>query len=656
MSIHEFLADAVAILAASTLVVLASHKLRVPSVVGFLLSGVLIGPSGLRLVADPRQVEVFAEIGVVFLLFTIGLEFSLERLREIRRAFFLGGSMQSLLTIAAVGALAWLAGLASSRALFLGFLVALSSTAIVLKLYADRRELEAPHGKLVIGILLFQDFLIVPMIVLTPVLVGRPSRPRSAPWRCASWSRSRRWRRCSSWRATSCRGCSIPSCAPGSARCWCSAPSSSAWAWRGSPKASASRWRSAPSWPASSSPNRSTATRSSPRCCRSATSSTASSSSRSACCSTSSWRSAPAAAVAGLALAIILVKAVAACGAAALLGLPARIVVIAGLSLAQIGEFSFVLLQVGQDHGMLAPALYQAFIAASVLTMMATPLLVAWAPALAERLPALPSSAAPAAVALSDHVLVVGFGVSGRNLARVLREAAIRYLVLELNPELVRAARAAGEPVQFGDATRREILEHAGIERARVVVFAISDLAAVRRSVRFARELNPGVHILVRTRAVADIEELRSLGADEVLAEEFETSIEIFTRVLRRLHVPGNVIRAQTRLLRGEDYRMLRTPAGDERLTDDLLRILAAGVTDVYLLSERHLREETTIRSLALRKRAGATIIAVVRGQESHTNPPADLRLEPGDALVLVGSHAEIERAFDQLDGLAEAP
>ena len=161
----------------------------------------LIGPSGLRLVPDTERVEMFAEIGVVFLLFSIGLEFSLERLKQIRRFFFLGGTIQALVTLGLIVLLALPLGSPLPRAVFLGFLVILSSTAIVLKLYADRRELDAPQGKILLGILLFQDFLIVPMIVLTPVLAGTvrasaaPSSCGSpAPWRWSGWS--------SWWRAT----------------------------------------------------------------------------------------------------------------------------------------------------------------------------------------------------------------------------------------------------------------------------------------------------------------------------------------------------------------------------------------------------------------------------------------------------------------------
>ncbi len=158
------------------------------------------------------------------------------------------------------------------------------------------------------------------------------------------------------------------------------------------------------------------------------------------------------------------------------------------------------------------------------------------------------------------------------------------------------------------------------------------------------------MHIVVRTRLVSELEGLQRLGADEVIAEEFETSIEIFTRVLDHFHVPRNIIRTETRLLRGEGYRMLRSPAAAGQLSASLSDVLAAGTTDVFRLDTGSPVAGRTIRELGLRRETGATIIAVVRGEVPQTNPGADFRLEEGDSLVLVGSHAEIDKAFELLE------
>lgn len=651
MEALHVLEEAVVILAASVAVVLASHLLRVPSVVGLLLTGLLIGPSGLGLVGDVERVEVFAEIGVIFLLFAIGLEFSLERLKQIRRPFFAGGSLQALLTSGVVALAALALGLPPPQAIFLGFVVTLSSTAIVLKLYAEGRQLDAPQGKLVLGILLFQDFLIVPMIVLAPVLAGTAAASPGAvllrfvlalaviglvflvarylmPRLLYLLVRTR-------IREVFVLGALLVCLAMAllTARLDFSLALG---AFLAGIVIAESEY--SPQVVAEVAPFRDVFT---------------------SVFFISigmlldlGFAAAHLPAIVGLAAGVVAVKAALTGGAVALLGFPSRIALVVGASLAQIGEFSFVLLEVGRRHGLLDTASYQTLLAASVLTMLVTPLLVGLGPRLTG-LRRTPGEEALGA-ALAGHVVVVGFGVAGRNVARVLAAAGIGYTVVELDGKLVRRARAAGEPVLFGDATRREILEHAGVERARIVVFVISDLVAVRRSVRLARQLNPGVHIIVRTRMVAEIEDLVRQGADEVIAEEFETSIEIFTRVLQHYHVPGNVIRAETRALRGASYRMLRTP--ESTPPAELLAFLAAGTTEIYRLDAASPAVGRTLAELDLRRRAGAMVIAVVRGEQSHTNPSPELRLEAGDSLVLVGSHVEIDRAFAVLEKGMEEP
>ena len=657
MEVHEFLQEAVAILGAAVAVLLASHRLRIPPVVGFLLTGVLIGPSGLALVSDLDRVELFAEIGVIFLLFAVGLEFSLERLRQIRRAFFLGGSLQSFLTIGAVTLIAVLAGTGPPRALFLGFLAALSSTAIVLKLYADRRELDAPQGKLVLGILLFQDFLLVPMIVLTPILAGSvKASPAAIVLRfglallavgAVFWvARYLMPRLLEVMVRTGIREVlvlgALFACLGFALLTERLEFSLALGAFIAGIIISESHY--SPQVEAEIVPFRDVF--------NSLFFISIGMLLDLGYALTHPWQ------VLGIAAAVLALKALATGAAVALLGYAWRIVVLVAAALAQVGEFSFVLLRVGQEHGLVEPGVYQSFIAASLLTMVATPVLIALAPRWAAWGRGRGAAAAGEGLAPDaprGHVVVVGYGLSGRNLARVLRAAGIPFVVLELAAEGLRRARAAGDPVLFGDATRRDILERAGVERASVVVFAISDLLAVLRAVTLARQLSPAVHIIVRTRMVSEIDALHRAGADEVIAEEFETSIEIFTRVLARYHVPANVIRAETRALRGERYAMLRSPSATGDVSQAVLELLAAGTTDLFRVTATSAAAGKSLLDLDLRRRSGATVIAVVRGERSQTNPPAEVVLEPGDVLVLVGSHAEVENAFGVLERGAEA-
>jgi CPA2 family monovalent cation:H+ antiporter-2 len=653
--IHDFLRDAVVILTASLVVLLTCSRLRLPPMVGFLLTGVLIGPSGFALIGDRKQVELFAEIGVVLLLFWVGLELSLERLQQIRRFFLLGGSLQAALTTAGIIALALLAGHDMPRAVFGGFLVTLSSTAIVLRLYADRRELGAPQGRILVGILLFQDFLIVPMMVLIPILGGTVTTSLAAYAGRFALSLAALGLVFAAARLIMPRLLHLlvrTGAREGVVLGALLACLGMAWLTQSLQLSLALGAFIAGIILSESEYSHQVIADVTPL--------------RDVFNSLffvsigmlldASFALERAGAVATLAAAIVAVKLVVGAGAVALLGFPLRIALMVGMALAQVGEFSFVLLEAGRENGLVGGDLYQIFLAASILTMMATPALVAVAPRLTRGARRAAALAAPPDVGSREpnrprgHVVVVGFGVNGRNLARVLRAAQIRYRVVEIDPQVVRTAKAAGEPVLFGDVTRREILEHAGVAAAAVIVFAISDREAVQRAIRLARDLNPGVHIVVRTRRVDEIETLELSGADEVIAEEFETSIEVFTRVLRHFRVPWNIIRAEARALRGAGYRLLRS-ALEEELPEELLEALAAGTTDVFRLETGSPAAGRTLRDLDLRRRSGATVAAVVRGEQSQANPSADLRLETGDDLVLVGSHSEIDKAFELLSG-----
>lgn len=658
MELEHLLRESVVLLGSAVAVLLVASRLRLPPVVALLLTGLLIGPSGLGWIASTEEVEVFAEIGVVLLLFVIGLELSLARLKELRRPFLLGGSVQAAATAALAAGAALALGQGAGRAVFLGFVVALSSTAIVLKLYGDRQETDTPHGRVVLGILLFQDFLIVPMIVLTPVLGGEAGAGpaelavrfggsllaigavvivsrKVAP---ALFDRIARTRIRETFVLGSlgiCLGLAWVTHALGF--------SLALGAFIAGLLVSETEY------------------------------------SHQAIADVAPFRdlfasiffvsvgmlvdlrfaAAHLPAILGLAAGVLVLKALVAGGAVAALGLPARTRILVGLGLAQVGEFSFLLMEVGRLHGLLAGETYQVLLGAVVLTMLATPLLVVAAPRAAEAWLRLRGAAAAAgledrtAPGIQDHVIVVGFGAGGRLLARVLREAHIAYVVVEMNSETVKRSRREGEPIFYGDASRPEVLLHAGIARARVVVFAISDAAALRRAVRAARGLAPGAEIVVRTRRIDEIEELRALGAQEIVAEEFETAIEIFTAVLERYHVPRNVVRAQIRLLRGEGYRMLRAPGRGAAVSAAVLDALEAGTTDIFRIEPGSPVAGRSLRDLDLRHETGATVLAVVRGETPHPNPAPDTVLETGDDLVLVGSHAQIDRAFDLLGGRA---
>ncbi|MDX1582944.1 MAG: cation:proton antiporter, partial [Thermoanaerobaculia bacterium] len=569
--------DFVVILGAATIVILISHRLRIPALVGFLLTGLLIGPSGLALISDVHQVEILAEFGVVALLFVIGLEFSLERLKQIRRPFLIGGSLQAIFTISITVAISLYLGFELAESVFFGFLITLSSTALVLKVFGDREELDAPHGKLIIGILLFQDFLVVPMIILTPVLAGAvEASPASVAIRfgggvlimavvfvVARFLMPHVLRLIVKTGIREILVVGALFICLGMAMLTESLEFSLALgAFIAGIIISESEY------------------------------------SHQVVADILPFRDvfnsiffisigmllnldfvvANVAAVLLFAAGLMLLKLIIITLIVLVMKFPIRTALMTGVGLAQIGEFSFILANVGIGVDLLSGDLYQSFLAGAILTMMVTPFFVQLSPQitrLADRV--LPfrdkAEAAPVPKTLQHHVVLVGYGVAGENIAMVLKKTGIPYIIAELSGESVDRAKKRGEPIVFGDATRRDILAYVRIRDARVIVIAISDPDATRRIVRFARQLNPEINIIVRTSFVHEIAELLNLGANTVLAEEFETSIEIFTRVLERYHVPRNVIQAQRRVLRAEGYEMLR---GEEReVSQAVLDILA---------------------------------------------------------------------------------
>ena len=659
MELDSFLREVVVLLASAVVVVTASVRLRVPPIAALLVTGILIGPQGLALISRHEDVELFAEVGVALLLFAIGLEVSIERLASLRRAFLLGGGLQVGLTTAVVAASAVVLDVAWPRAVFLGWVVALSSTALVLRTLSARRETEAPHGQLALAILLFQDFLIVPMISLTPLMAGTPGfstggfLASSAVALVVLAGAFVLTRRLVPLLLNTLEGSGVREVLLLGSLALCLGMG-----WLTHSLGFSLALGSFLAGVVMSGSHYSHQVVADVAPFRDLFSGVFFISI--GMLLDLEWVAARPVSVLLTAGAVVLLKILTAGVAALALRFPARTITLLALSLAQIGEFSFVLMEVGMANGVLAEDTFQLLLAAAVLTLLATPLVVAASRPVAERVGALFGGDVGAegddAESLRDHVVIVGYGEGGSLVARVLREAGIRYVVVDLSGAIVRAARVQDESILYGDATRREILEHAGVERANVVVFAISDPRDLHAGVRVARELAPAAQILVRTRRMRDIEGLRAAGADQVVAEEFETTIEVFTRVLQRYHVPRNVIRAQTRVLRGEGYRMLRSPRQEGGVSQAVIDALAAGTTDLYLLDSESGAAGQSLRELDLRRRSGATVIAVVRDGSSQLNPEPDLSLEAGDCLVLMGSHVEIDSAFDVLARVGEQP
>jgi CPA2 family monovalent cation:H+ antiporter-2 len=351
------------------------------------------------------------------------------------------------------------------------------------------------------------------------------------------------------------------------------------------------------------------------------------------------------------------------------MGYSGRVALLAGVAVSQIGEFSFVLAKDGRAAGLLPDTLYQQFLGVAVITMLITPFLLQGGPAMLDAfekavpldklLPGFrPRGFAPVQDPIKDHVIVAGYGLNGRNLTAALRAIHAPYLIIELNAQTVRRARSEGEPAFYGDATREEILHALGLERARMFVIAISDPSATRRMVRVARELNPKVHIIARTRYVVEIPELTRLGANDVIPEEFETSIEIFSRVLDNYNVPADEVERLVNGIRASHYQALR-PGEGARLQLTLTGALGSMPqmhVERIVLGANAPAVGQTLADTGLRSKTGALVLAVRRGESDLATPDALFRLEAGDVLVVVGQRQQLQGAYRLLTGVDGGP
>lgn len=659
---HIPLLDEVALIAAlGVAVTLVLSRLRLPAVAGLLLTGALLGPAGLGLVKSLEAIEVLAEVGVVLLLFTIGLEFSLARLTAIFKQVAVGGLLQVGLTIGAVTGLAVAWGWPAGRALFLGFVFALSSTAIVLRALTERRELDAPHGRFIVGTLIFQDLCVVPMVLIVPLLGA--SANEGNPWLNVGVALG--------------KAAAVVVVAIALARVL--VPKLLGWV-------DASRSREVFLLAIL------------------------------ALCMGTAW----ATGLAGLSLALgaflggmaiadteyghramsevmplrdafvsvffvslgmffdvnvvlaqpVLVavltvgfvfgKGFLATAAAMVMRFPSRVAWLAGVGLAQFGEFGFVLAKLGQSSGVIDAGGVAPILSAGIVSMFLTPLLVRMAPNVraGERLllplerllgaRSIDEEDAEHPETLSEHVVVVGYGLAGQTITRALKACGQRYVVLELNAETVRAARERGEPLFYGDATSPEALEHAHLERAKVVLLVLNDPPAAQRIVDVVKRVAPHVPVLMRARYLKEADALKTLGAQDVVAEEVEGGLELLVRVLRALQQPRNVIDARVKEAREATHTSERKPTYP-RPTLGEVSVLAGLKVESVRVEPTSAAAGRSAVELDLRRQTGALVVAVAReGGLLQAYSPAAPFLA-GDVVFLAGDGEALRRAMAAL-------
>jgi CPA2 family monovalent cation:H+ antiporter-2 len=655
--VFPLLKDIFIIFGLSIVVLFICLRIKIPAIVGFLITGILAGPHGLGLIQAIHEVEIMSEIGVVLLLFTIGIEFSIKDFLQIKKSVLLGGSVQVFLTIFVFFIIAFKVGQGLSQAVFMGFLMSLSSTAIVLKLLQERAEIESPHGRTSLGILIFQDMAVVPMILLTPLLAGAAGNITeslfilmikvagiialvfiSAKWLVpyilyqVTRTRNRELFLLSI----------VIICLAVAWLTYSLGLSLALGAFLAGLIISESEY------------------------------------SHQALGNILPFRDIfisfffvaigmllnldflfqKIGTIALITLGVIILKTLIAGFTTSLLGYPLRTMILVGCALSQVGEFSFVLSKAGLEFGLLVPGkTYQLFLAVSVLTMIATPFIIQLSPRIVDAALLLPlpgklkSGVHPAMksrkIVRNDHLIVIGFGLNGRNVTRSAKTAGVPYVIIEMNPETVRIEKVKGEPIFYGDATHEAVFDHAGIQSARIVVITIADAAATRKITTLARRMNPKVHIIARTRFLQEMEPLYELGADEVIPEEFETSVEIFTRVMAKYLIPKDEIERFIREVRADGYHMFRSLSQDATTCSDLRHCLPDVEITAFRIGEKSPIVGKTLAQTEMRKKYGVTVLAVRRNGDTLSNPDVDIEFLPDDILFILGRPEQFTRVMN---------
>ncbi|MFV9482433.1 cation:proton antiporter [Christiangramia sp. OXR-203] len=660
------LQDIVIILGLSIVIILVFQKLKLPAILGFLLAGIIAGPHAFNLISSQHDVELLSEIGIIFLLFVIGIELSLKGLASIKKIIFLGGGLQVGGTILATAGISTALGLPLNTSIFLGFLFSLSSTAIVLKLLQEKGEISTPHGKIGLGILIFQDIVVVPMMLFTPLLAGETPNilttvgimilkillvlvivyilakyvaPKIFGWVVKTKNQELfiltvvvfcfgvAW-------LTSTVGLSL-----------------ALGAFFAGLIISESDY------------------------------------SHQATANVLPFReifisfffisvgtllnldffAENILIIIGLVLAVVLLKMLVIGVTVLILKFPARTMFLAIFSLFQVGEFSLLLSGVGKESGIIPENIYQYFLAISIITMGITPFLIESAPRITY---ALLKAPIPPAVRkrlenikrstkadeefseenLKDHLVLIGYGINGSNISKAAQKAEIPYVIIDANPEAFDKAKELKEPVIFGDAINTTILKHAHVQEARVIVIAISDAGATRKMLTSIRQLTKTATIIVRTKYVKEMEEVLRLGADEVIPEEFETSIEIFTRVLKKYLVPFDEIQEFINQIRSSDYEMLTSMK--KRPHSPALQHLNIPNREIVTLKVNRDNRQIVGKSIedsGIGKNFQVTLLAIQRDRRYLTEISPKTIIEQGDLLYLFGHPSNINHLNDQL-------
>jgi CPA2 family monovalent cation:H+ antiporter-2 len=644
------LQDLVILLAFSIAIVFILNRLKIPSILGFLLTGVIIGPHGLSLIKAVEEVEIISEIGVILLLFVIGLEMSIKQLISIRKTVFVGGALQVGVTVVVAFLVYYLLGHSIQESVFIGFLFSLSSTAIVLKVFQDRNELSTPHGKNALAILIFQDLIVVPMMLVTPIISGDSedvtgsilslltktiivivitivSARYLVPKLMHSIAKTESKELFLLTTFTICFAVAFLTSEAGL--------SLALGAFLAGLIISESEYS------------------------HQATSTilpfgelfTSLFFISVGMLMNISFFISNVGVVLLILAAVFVGKSLITALAIAVLKYPPRTIIITALSLFQVGEFSFILSKVGIQYNLLSESTNQIFLAVSIMSMLITPFVIIISEKIAFgvlkigffRDKEVTKTEVPLkAEVFKNHLVIMGYGVNGSNLVKAAKHINIPYVIVEKDKAKLEEAFSKNLPVINGDATQESVLNTLNLNQARALVIAISDKEATREILSKVRQICQSLYIIVRTRYVKEIEELHALGADEVIPEEFETSIEIFTRVMHNFLIPKVEIDSFTESLRTNDYDFFQVKSS-RPTTYNLPEIPEFNITTLQVGCDSGKILKKTIRELDIRHVFGINILSIKRGEEIINYVRPDEIIQREDLLFVQGRPEQIE-------------
>lgn len=648
------LKDIVIIFALSSLVNYLFTRIKVPTIIGYLLTGVLVGPKLMGIIKAPQEIELMAEIGVVLLLFMIGMEFSLNHLFKIRRRVFLGGFLQLTLTTLVTTFLAHAYDLNWKASIFIGFLTALSSTAVVLKILQDRSEITSNYGRTVLGILIFQDVVLVPLMLFTPFLGGAEIDYSGQLALLAfksifiigflyvgnRWLMPKLLHKIAMTRNQElfmmivlliCLSVALLTYQMGMPLAF--------GAFLAGLMISESEY------------------------------------SHDAFGNLITFRDTFTSfffvsigmlldlsfvaehfvvIITTVAL-VVLLKMIVGALTAFLLGHTFKGTILVGVALSQVGEFSFILAKLGKDYSILDNYFYQLFLAVAVITMSISPFVIQLGSTISNLLLRLPipkwmkEGLFPLKQIeipdLSNHLVLIGKDSRAQNLSKMAKYYNLPYVSIVFDPEIARQRQEKGETVVYGDAFNLPILQKAHVDNAHIIVISIGKLDVLKVIIDKVRKLNKHAAIVVRTRHIEDIEELYKIGATQVIPEEFETAIDLFERVMANFLLPRKEIDTAIDQIRSDHYGIFMEENGNTRFN------ISKDIPDVEIIPLEIMANAPivgkTLAESQLRQLYGITLVAVKRDHSVLDHPKPSMVFQEGDVAYVLGKTEQISKVAE---------